>query len=98
MMHGSAEEDWMVRIVADVRITLHVVKPETVVEPPPPLPPPCTVQVLGAEVQTYTLAPAGASVLRNISPIEQVAGSCVPALAGLVEAAPEKSIGTDVFS
>jgi len=89
----------MVRTVDDVRVSLHVVSPETeLAPPPPPPPPPWTVQVPGPDVQTYTLEPAAASVFRNISPTEHVDGSTVPVLAGFVDAAPEKSIGTVVLS
>jgi hypothetical protein len=51
-VHGSAEDAAIVKTVDDVRVTRHVVRPETVLEPPPPLPPPCTVQVPGPDVQT----------------------------------------------
>jgi hypothetical protein len=37
------------------------------------------------------LCPAGAALLKNVSPTEQVAGSTVPNLDGLVLAADEKS-------
>jgi hypothetical protein len=53
-------------------------------------PPPCTDQILVA-VQPYRFAPAAASVLKKVSPIEQVAGNAVPAFDGLVDVAKLKS-------
>ena len=41
--------------------------------------------------QPYRLEPAGAFVLKNISPAEQEAGRDVPVLRGRVELAAEKS-------
>jgi hypothetical protein len=38
------------------------------------------------------LAPAGASVLKNISPVAQLAGNTAPVFTGLVEVAAVKSI------
>jgi hypothetical protein len=42
-------------------------------------------------VQPYRFEPAGALVLKNVSPTPQVAGSAVPDLKGFVVLAPEKS-------
>src|SRR4051812_22930991 len=47
---------------------------------------PSTDQTLPV-VQPYRFAPAGASVLKKVSPIEQVAGNAVPAFDGLVDVA-----------
>jgi hypothetical protein len=51
---------------------------------------PCAVHTPVA-VQTYTFFPAAASVFKNVSPIEQVAGNNVPVFDGRVLAAFEKS-------
>jgi hypothetical protein len=53
--------------------------------------PPCADHVFAA-VQAYRFAPAGAAVMKNISPTAQFAGSAVPALNGLVEFAAVKSM------
>jgi hypothetical protein len=57
---------------------------------PAPVAPPITFHVFG-DVQPYKFWPAGAFVLKNTSPTEQDDGIAVPALAGLVETASEKS-------
>jgi len=57
---------------------------------PAPVAPPIRLHVFG-DVQPYKFWPAGAFVLKNASPTEQEAGIAVPALAGLVEMASEKS-------
>jgi len=56
--------------------------------------PPIRVHVF-VDVQPYKFWPAGAFVLKNASPRVQEAGIAVPALAGLVEMAPEKSTFLD---
>ncbi len=61
---------------------------------PAPVVPPIRLQVFG-DVQPYKFWPAGAFVLKNASPTEQEDGIVVPALAGLVETAPEKSTSFD---
>jgi hypothetical protein len=42
-------------------------------------------------VHAYRFAPAEAFVLKNISPVAQLAGIALPAFIGLVEVAPVKS-------
>jgi len=46
---------------------------------------------VSAAVQTYRFLPAAASVLKNIAPVVQVAGSVVPDATGFVDAAPDAS-------
>jgi hypothetical protein len=59
-----------------------------------PVVPPIRLHVFG-DVQPYKFWPADAFVLKNASPTEQEIGITVPALAGLVEIAPEKSTSFD---
>jgi hypothetical protein len=54
------------------------------------IPSPIRIQVLG-DVQPYRFWPGGALVLKNASPSVQESGTVVPAFAGLVNMAPEKS-------
>jgi hypothetical protein len=91
----------MVTIVADVHGTpAEMTFPELLncaqspalnVPPPNHRLAPRSVQVLAA-VQPYKLCPAGAAVLKNVAPVEQVTGSAAPVWKGLVEVADEKSI------
>ena len=57
---------------------------------PAPVIPPIRLHVLG-DVQPYKFWPADAFVLKNASPRVHKGGIAVPALAGLVKVAPEKS-------
>jgi hypothetical protein len=91
--HGVALLQPAPSVCTEAEVLLAAKSPSCDARPAPPVPP-IWLHVF-VDVQPYKFWPAGAFVLKNASPTEQEGGITVPALAGLVEMAPEKSTSFD---